>query len=71
MNNLTITGINSIILQATTLVQLTATTNQLTQSLLVRKNNSRFHLIHLLNFFYLEFCIIKIFEFINRFIKSS
>ena len=37
LNNLTITDINSIILQATTMVQLTATTNQLTRHVLVKK----------------------------------
>ena len=38
INNLTITNIDSIILQATTMVQLTATTNQLTRFALVIKN---------------------------------
>jgi hypothetical protein len=37
INNLTITGIDSIILQATTLVQLTTITNQLTRYALVRR----------------------------------
>ena len=35
INNLTITNIDSIILQATTMVQLTASTNQLTRFALV------------------------------------
>jgi hypothetical protein len=37
VNNLTITNIESIILQATTVVQLTSTTNQLTRFTLVSK----------------------------------
>jgi DNA integrity scanning protein DisA with diadenylate cyclase activity len=37
INNLTITDIDSIILQATTLVQLTTITNQLTRYALVRR----------------------------------
>ena len=36
INNLTITGIDSTILQATTLAQLTSSTNQLTRHALVR-----------------------------------
>lgn len=39
INNLTITDINSIILQATTMVQLTSSTNQLTRFALVKSHS--------------------------------